>query len=173
MRRRPRRPAVARRALGGGVLLCGALLVGGCYSYAPPAGPLPVAGTSIALDLNDQGRLGMGALLGPGVRRISGRLVGASDSVYALSVTDIETLRGERTNWTGERLEVRRDFVGELLERKLSRSRTALAAGTALAVVGTYVATRTLGGSGNPDNGGGGTNPPPGQTTRVLPPRGP
>jgi hypothetical protein len=144
-----------------------AVLLAGCYVYVPPASPEPAPGTPVALELNDRGRLGLTPTLGPGVDRVAGTLVGRTDSAYTLRVSDVTTIRGERTRWTGERYEVPAAYVGMVRERKLARSRTMLVAGAALAAVGTFVLTRTINGGGEGSGGGPNTEPPPPSSARV------
>lgn len=147
-----------------------AVLLAGCYVYVPPSSPEPAPGTSVALELNDRGRVGLAPTLGPEIGRISGTLVGESDSAFTLRVSDVRTIRGERSAWTGERFDVPRAFVGVVRERKLSRRRSLIAGGVALAAIGTFVVTRTVNGGGSGPGGDPGTGPPPGTSARVPTP---
>ncbi|MFL5576981.1 MAG: hypothetical protein ACJ79S_13530 [Gemmatimonadaceae bacterium] len=147
-----------------------AVLLAGCYVYVPPSSPEPAPGTPVALELNDQGRLGLAPTLGPALDRIGGTLVSRTDSAYTLRVSDVTTIRGERSTWTGERYQVPVAYVGRLRERRLSRSRTMLVGGAVLAAVGTFVLTRTVNGGGEGGDGGPSTNPPSANSSRVPAP---
>jgi hypothetical protein len=135
----------------------------GCYSYTPPAALVPVPGTHVALVLSDVGRVGMAPAIGPGVARMEGVLLPSSDSSYELQVSDVYGINGSHNPWTAETVAVRRDYVSNTLERRISRPRTYLTVVGASAAFVSFVLTRTLfgiGGSGsdNGNGGGGGQN---------------
>jgi len=140
------------------VVLSAALVGAACYTYTPLATPDPAPGTQVSLVLSDQGRVGMGPRIGQGVARVDGAVVGASDTAYVLSVSDILGINGSRSPWAGETVEVRRTYVSNSLERRFSRSRTLLVSGGAAAAVVAFILTRTRLGRG----GGGASNVPPG-----------
>jgi len=140
------------------IVLPAALVGAGCYTYTPLATPDPVPGTQVSLVLSDQGRVGMGPKIGQGAARVDGAVVGASDTAYVLSVSDVLGINGSRNAWAGETVEVRRAYVSNSLERRFSRRRTILASGGAAAAVVAFILTRNLLGLG----GGGASNLPPG-----------
>jgi len=129
----------------------------GCYRYVPLS-PAPQAGTRAALVLSDQGRVGMAPSIGSGVERVEGTLMTASDSDYLLSVSGLVGINGARSPWAGETVRVERGYVATALERRLSKSQTAIAAAAAGAMVALFIATRNLLGFGSSSsaNGGGG-----------------
>jgi hypothetical protein len=98
------------------------------------------------------------------VLAINGRVLESTDSALVLSVASVRYLGANAAggNWTGERLVVGRDLVGEIGERRLSGSRTAIMA--ALVVAGA-VAASFLGiiGFGSGDGGDRPGNGDPGQ----------
>lgn len=144
--------------------LCGILLsfasglIQGCYVYTPVMGrPAPTA--YVALDITDRGRVGLGDLIGPAATRVEGVLQSETDSVYALNVASVGYLNGQSNRWSGEPLTVRKDFIGNVRERKFSRGRTALATGTGIGGVLFFALTRGLFGFGSSGSGGKGGDP--------------
>jgi len=127
----------------------------GCYVYTPVMGPPPPT-TYVALDITDRGRVGLGDLIGPAATRVEGVVRSETDSAYALNVASVVYLNGQSNKWSGEPLLVRKDFIGNLRERKFSRGRTALAAGSAVGGVLLFALTRGLFGFGSSTDGKGG-----------------
>lgn len=137
------------------------VIAAGCYTYRPLATLEPVPPARVALDLSDQGRVGAGPNIGSAVARVEGALVGTSDSAYTVRVASVTDLRGTQSHWTGETVALRRTWVGNAYERRLSKSRTLLLAGALTAGFAAFVATRSLlvgGGplTESPPDGGGG-----------------
>jgi hypothetical protein len=145
------------RRMGG--VLCGLLLsftsglLQGCYVYTPVMGH-PAPTSYVALDITDRGRVGLGDLIGPAATRVEGVVKAETDSTYALSVASVGYVNGQSNRWNGEPLMVRKDFIGNLRERKFSRGRTALAAGSALGGVLVFALTRGLFGFGSTGSDG-------------------
>ena len=142
------------------VVLCTSAAYG-CYVYEPTTASLLAPGKSVALDLNDLGRLNLSSQIGPEVHRISGVLVSQSSNNYVLHVNQLSFFNGRTSEWSGEAVSVRTDYVSGVLEEKLSASRTALAVAGSMAGVGAIVAAHSLNGSGNAntDTKSGGTPP--------------
>jgi hypothetical protein len=132
----------------------------GCYVYTPVVTTTPV-GTTLALDLSDRGRVGMGEQIGTSAKTIEGVLRTETDSAYVLNVSSVVYLNGQKNAWTGERLTLPRTMIANTRERRFSRSRTALAAAIGVGGVIAFIASRGLLGLGNtsPDPGPG----PPGE----------
>ena len=142
----------------GAALLLFALGFGqGCYVYRPVQSG-PSVGTTLAVDLTDNGRVGMGEQIGASARTIEGVVRTQDDSAYVFNVSSILYLNGQQNRWSGEPLKVSRNFVTNLRQRQFSKSRTALMAGIAVGGVVAFIISRGLLGSGNspPDPG-----PPP------------
>ena len=128
----------------------------GCYVNVPVWEGAPSAGQDVTLGITDRGRSELATQLGPGVRRVAGRLAALEDSVYVINVSSVEYVHAnDATKWNGERVRVGRDYVGSVTERRLSRSRSWLMAGVALATVA-LVTTIAIGGFGSD---GGSTRP--------------
>jgi len=155
--------ARARRARRKRVLASGlaalATLDSGCYTYRANTSAMAAPGLHVALDISDQGRVGLADQLGPGVTRIEGLITSADSQAYVISVAEISTIGGGSAHWTGEHVSVRPQFVSGIETREFSRSRTMLTIGAAVAAIGLFIVTRSLvaGGysPGSSDTGGG------------------
>jgi hypothetical protein len=125
----------------------------GCYASVPVWDRAPAPNSEITVGLSDQGRNVLAAQLGPGARRITGRLARATDSAFVVRVTSVEYISSSSAgSWTGEEVIVSRDLVSGVTERHFSRSRSWLAAG--VVVVGLALATTiAIKGFGNDPSG--------------------
>jgi len=137
------------------------VLLAGCYTYTPLQTLEPAPQARVALVLSDQGRVGAGPNIGSGVARVEGALVGATDTAYVLRVAAVTDIRGAQSRWGGETITLRRTWVGNAYERRFSKSRTYLLAGTLTAGFVAFAVSRNLFGIGdifsstNPPGGGG------------------
>ena len=126
--------------------------VTGCYeSLAVRTSVVPV-GTDVTLAITDRGRVALGKQLGEGVARLTGRVANASDSVYVVKVSSVEYIAAPIGHWAGEEINVSRDYIASVSERRLSRKRSWLAAGIivgAIAVVSLGI--KIIGGGGVSD----------------------
>jgi hypothetical protein len=131
--------------------VCGlmAALGSACYSFVPAA-KAPAPGAEVGLEINDQGRVAIGSRLGPGVVRVEGRLVAVDSSRFIIDVGRVTQLRGLSIPIDTLRLEFALNLVERVEERRLSRSRTWLAAGLGAGVVATFVASKGFAGRGVP-----------------------
>jgi hypothetical protein len=122
----------------------------------PVATPQLPAGARVSMDLTDRGRMELTDRVGPGVRRLGGTIVATTDTSLLLSVSTVDFIDVPvPVHWNGERVLVARGLLSEVRERRLSRSRSWLAAGLlVLATVG--VSTLALTGFGPDRDGGGG-----------------
>jgi len=134
-----------------------------CYVYKPVTTPVAPVGSTIAVDLTDRGRVGLGEQIGISARTIEGVVSSQDDSVLLLKVSSVSYLNGQRNKWAGEPLTVQKSHLTNARERNFSRSRTAIVAAGAAGGLIAFIATRGLIGSGNgpPDPGPG--DPPVGQ----------
>lgn len=150
-------PSRLKWAVGRVSLVAFLLGVGGCYVY-PPVVTTPAPGAELRLDLDDRGRAGLGNLIGPAAASVQGVLQNGSDSAFALKVTSVTYMNGQSNKWTGERLVVPKAFVISMRERKFSRSRTWLTSAGIVGVVGGFIVSRALRGTGTPDTDNGNGN---------------
>lgn len=104
----------------------------GCYVSRPIYNGEPLPGTEVSLGLTDRGRVALADRLGPGALDVSGRLASATDSAYVVDVTRVAYIDGGRVaKWNGEAVSVAKNDVSRVAERRLSKSRSWLAAGIA------------------------------------------
>lgn len=149
----------ARAAFAGLLLLPGAT---GCYTYVPVWTGSPADGAQLEVGLADRGRVALAPQLGAGANRLRGRLVQHSDSQLVLAVSSVKYIDAPaRAKWTGEEITITRDYTSGIAERRLSRTRSWIAAGlavAALAAISTIAITGfgTDGGNNRPTDGGGG-----------------
>lgn len=99
-------------------------LVTGCYTLQPVTGEKPMVGSRVAFDVNDVGRVALGGSIGPEISNIEGRLVATENGDYLLAVSSIRFLRGGEQTWTGERVNIKSEYVGRTFERRFSKGRT-------------------------------------------------
>lgn len=144
-----RRYGVAHRVRAGAALLLLLPSIGGCYRYVPVSETSPTTGTDIAVGISDRGRVALFSQLGPGVRRLRGRLMRMTDSALVLGVSAVEYVgAASAAQWTGEVVSVPREYVTDVGERRLSRTRSWLMAGV-VALLAAAVSTIAIGGFGD------------------------
>lgn len=103
--------------------------VGGCYSYVPADTRIPAQGSSVAIDVTDQGRLSLAGKLGPEVYRLEGTLVRSDAASVGITLSNLQYIHGQRTTWSGESVSLDRADIKSVYERRLNRTKTALVAG--------------------------------------------
>ncbi|MDB4872041.1 MAG: hypothetical protein JWL97_3045 [Gemmatimonadales bacterium] len=149
-------------ALAGAALLSGAL--NGCYEFVPAQTDVLVPGKPIALEINDQGRVGLGSEIGTEVRRLSGTLVSQSDQDFQLKVTELTFLNDRTSRWSGEQVRIPRQFARTVFEQRLSGGRTLMAtAVSAGLIVAAIVVGKLSGRGGSGQDSSKPPPPPPGQ----------
>ena len=151
-----------------GVGVCLLVVASACYKSVPLDTSTPPVGQTVSFIISDQGRVGLGDRLGPGIARIEGRMVGTEGEQYVINVFRTAEISGTTSVWAGEEMRLNRNFVSRLEARQLNKTRTWLAAGVASSVVVAFIVTRGLTGIfGGEDDGP--PEPDPGQTSRVRP----
>ncbi len=128
-----------------------------CYTYRPLATPEPSRGDRVSAQLTSEGSRELAPKIGPEVLHVEGDVVETDSSGLDLQVREIESYRGIRSGWNGERLHVPRQAVAGMQQRKLSVGGTGLLIG--VLSVGLYTVYRALGGEdlfagGNGGSGG-------------------
>ena len=98
--------------------------------------------------------------IGPGVVRVQGTLVRATDTAYVVAISGVQSVRGSITKWSGETVGLRRDYVAVPYERRFSRKRTILLVSSVAVALGVFIARRDLFGLGGPQLEPGGGGPP-------------
>lgn len=132
-----------------------------CYSTVPLA-PAPAPGTTVVLDLNDQGRVELGPRIGPGATTIDATLDARTDTTLSVRVNAVRYLNGQSNPWAGEPMTIPTRLVGQSWQRTLSRGRVIALAATMTAAVALIISKTNLLGSGSGSTrgdppGGGGT----------------
>ena len=138
----------------------------GCYKSVPLETSTPPVGQTVSFIISDQGRVGLGERLGPGIARIEGRMLGTEGDQYLVSVFRTAALGGATSVWSGEEMRLDRNFVSRLEGRELSKSRTWIAAGVATSVIVAFIMSKGLTGIFSGDDHKP-PDPDPGQTSRV------
>lgn len=122
--------------------------VTGCYHYAPIGEARPAVGTEVRFHVTDRGRLEVTDRLGPGIREVAGPVLQATDSTIRVSVQSVSFVDDSRlTEWTGQWLELSRELVTNVRERRFSRARTLVTTGV-LATAAILISTIDITGHG-------------------------
>jgi hypothetical protein len=129
------------------------LSLAACYTYRPLPTPTPEPGPRVSAQLTTEGSRDLTGQIGPEVLHVEGNVVEADSSGMDLDVLEIESYRGFRSDWHGERLRLPRDAVAGMQQRRLSVGGTGLMAGVLAA--GLYAMYRVLG-RGDSSTGGNG-----------------
>lgn len=117
----------------------------GCYSLQPVTRQEFPAGIILSASINDAGRVALADKMGANITTVQGRLVQKDTAGYLLAVSEVETFRFGTQVWSGERIQIRNEYVNQVSERKFSKSKTALVAGAAIAVVAIMATQGILG----------------------------
>lgn len=133
-------------------------LFSACYVYRPTP-RAPASGDRVELFLNNDGRAALGKVVGEKTRIIAGAVTDAGDSSLVLSVRSTTSVAGDYSEWTGEKVTVGTALLDSVRVRKLSGSRTALAAAGGIAAAAIVQALFSHGTTGGP----GGQRPTPPQ----------
>ena len=138
-----------------------------CYQYVPVVTTQLPSGTRVSLGLTDPGRVALADAVGPGVQRIEGQLLNTTDTAVVVSVLAVQHVDlGVPVKWRGERVAISRNFVSDVREWRLSKSKSWLLAGfvVAGAIAASTIAIKGFGGDPGDDRPGG---EDPGQTSVV------
>lgn len=138
-------------------VLVGALqLLTACYQFVPVRSA-PSVGSYVALDINDDGRVALRDQLGPGIARLEGRLAQVDSDGMVVDVSSVTQIRGQAVPVDSVRVRVSQGHVERMDERRLSRTRTWIMIGGAVAIVTAFfVGKGAVGRSTPPENPPGG-----------------
>jgi len=155
----PRRREKRRRRIGRILRAVVATLLvattAGCYNYVPVARSQPAPSSFLAVRLTDPGSDLLATYLGPQIRVLRGRYVSADEHAFVLSVSSVESRRGDSYSWRGENVTVPNEFVWTMEQRHPARAKTALFAVVVLTSFFGVYAAFSPGASGTSPNGGG------------------
>lgn len=101
----------------------------------------------MAFDVTDAGRVALSGSMGPEIDQVEGRLLGTQNGEYVVAVSAVRLLRGGRQSWTGEKVSIKSEHVGNVYEHRFSKGRT-IALSVALAGAVVLVFNRDLLGLG-------------------------
>jgi len=100
----------------------------------------------VSVVLTDYGRVESARQVGPETQRIDGSFLSVDDTAYLLAVASVKPIGRDWVRWSGEEVSVRRDYVAQLYERRVHKTRTAfLIAGVSYAVLTAMVRFDILG----------------------------
>jgi hypothetical protein len=102
----------------------------GCYTLEPTSVAVPAQGTRLAFAINDVGRVALGGVMGPELRRVEGNLQSKDGDDYVVTVAGVELLQGGFQAWAGETVRINSSYVSAVYEKKFSKGKTVLALGT-------------------------------------------
>ena len=150
------RPGMTVRRLTASFVVALQLLTTACYAYAPVQ-TTPPAGSQVALEVTDEGRVALSDKIGPGVVRLEGTLAGVEGDELLVDASAVRQVRGYISDLGGVRVRLPRRYVTRMDERRLSRSRSLLVVGGVVAIVVGFFAAKISGRStpGDEDPGGG------------------
>lgn len=119
----------------------------GCYTLKSTS-TAPTPGSVMAFDINDAGRVALGGTIGPEIGQVEGRLVSQDNGEYVLAVSTVRFLRGGEQVWSGERVRINRDQVGNSYVRRFDKGRTVTLGAVVVAGVAALILSRDLIGFG-------------------------
>jgi hypothetical protein len=147
-------PGSGRRCSRQGLALLVSFFLCGCYTYRPLISPEPVPGTRVSAELTDEGSQALSGTIGPAVEHVEGEVLRVDSAGIELSVLQVESFRGNQSDWTGEPVLLPRIAVAGWQQRRLSVGGTGFVGGLVLG--GLYAMYRLLGGPGLFQGGRGG-----------------
>lgn len=135
-----------------------AILLQGCYETLPLQEGSPPETAGVQLVLNDKGRVEVSTMLGSEVDRVEGTLVSQNSASYTLAVSEVYTLGGSTSKWSGENVTVAKDGTRGYQIHRIDSKRTVI-----LVAVITGAAIAFLVGAGLNGSAVGTQNGPKGQ----------
>jgi hypothetical protein len=115
-----------------------------CYQYVPVQSA-PV-GSQVGLEINDDGRVALRDQLGPGVVRLEGRVSAVEGGAVVVRASSVTQISGRATPVDSVSVRVSQGHIERMDERRLSRTRTWIVIGGAVAVVTAFLLSGGIGG---------------------------
>jgi len=109
---------------------------------------VPDPGTVIGLDITDAGRVALGGAMGPEIDQVEGKLIAKDTTGYLVGVTSLHLLRGGEQVWHGEQVQIKKEYVSSVYQRRFSPSRSAALAAVGIGAVA-LIASRSIFPSGS------------------------
>jgi hypothetical protein len=132
------------------VLLGTVQLCTACYQYVPVQ-TAPV-GSQVGLEINDDGRVALRDQLGPGVVRLNGLVSAVESNALVMNTATVTQIDGRPIPMGDVSVRINQGHIQRIVERRLSRSRTSLFVGGAVAIAAAFLLSGGIGGRGpSPD----------------------
>lgn len=135
-----------------------------CYQYVQVQSA-PTVGSRVALEINDDGRVALRDQLGPGIVRLEGRVSAVEAQALVVQTLNVTQIRGQALPVDSVSVRVNTQHVERMEERRLSRTRTLIFIGGALAIATAFLLSGGIGGRASPEQPGG----PPVDEYRGIP----
>jgi hypothetical protein len=86
--------------------------------------------------------------MGPEIDQVEGKLIAKDTTGYLVGVTSLHLLRGGEQVWHGEQVQIKKEYVSSVYQRRFSPSRSAALAAVGIGAVA-LIATRSIFPSGS------------------------
>jgi hypothetical protein len=126
-------------------------VLAGCYTLHPASAMTLEAGSKVAFDINDIGRVALGGQIGPEIGTVEGLLISKDNGEYLLSVSEVRFVRGGVQPWSGERVQLKPDYLGTIYERRFDKGKTVALSAAVIGGATLIFLTRDLLGLGSLD----------------------
>lgn len=138
------------------------VVLGGCYTQQPVRSTELPTGMTIVVSITDAGRSALAERMGQDITSVQGRLIQKDSAGYTLAVQEVVSQRGGTQVWSGERVQIRNEYVNQAKERRFSRSRTGLVVGAVIGAVAILASQGLIG-----DFTGDDSKPPPDSVAQI------
>ena len=109
---------------------------------------MPETGTVVGFDITDAGRVALGGAMGPEIDQVEGKLIAKDSTGFLVGVTSLHLLRGGEQVWHGEQVQIKKEYVASVYQRRFSPSRSAALAAVGIGAVA-LIASRSIFPSGS------------------------
>jgi hypothetical protein len=127
-----------------------------CYTQRPLVSGIPAPTTRIIAQVTDSGAVAIGGPLGPGALEVEGIIATADEAVWTVNLTRVDYRGGSSVIWNRELVAFPRNALSHVNEKRMSKSRSWMAAG--LIAAGAFLASQMFSQLGadseGPDPGG-------------------
>ncbi len=126
-----------------------------CYTQQPLVSSIPAPATRIIAQVTDSGAVAIGGPVGPGALEVEGIVATADEAVWNVNLTRVDYRGGSSVVWNKELVAFPRNALSHVNEKRVSKSRSWMAAG--LIAAGAFLASRAfteIGSSGDGPGGG-------------------
>jgi len=127
------------------------------YTQRPLESTVPAPTTRIIARVTDSGAVAIGGPVGPGALEVEGIIATADEAVWNLNLTRVDYRGGSSVVWNRELVTFPRNALTNVNEKRVSKSRSWLAAG--LVTAGAFLVSRMFSefSADDPPGDGGGT----------------